>query len=64
MSNYFYETDKNGTRMRVDKKTGEKIPVDDIVNQAITEGKLKTMEQQMADKHAKQKKDIDTIKEV
>jgi hypothetical protein len=55
---YYFETDENGVRVMVDKKTGKKTPVNDIVNRAAAEGRLKTMEQQMAEERAK--KNIDT----
>lgn len=64
---YYFETDENGVRVMVDRETGEKTPVNDIIDQALADGSLKTMEQQMADEHAKKAKKgegVDDIEEV
>ena len=64
---YYFDWDENGVRVMIDRKTGKKTPVDEVVNRAAEEGKLVTMEQAMANEHKrKQEKgnaDIDEIEE-
>lgn len=52
--NYKFEYDENGIRVMVDTKTGEKIPINELIDQAILEGKLITMEQAMLNKNQKE----------
>lgn len=65
---YYFDWDENGVRVMIDRKTGKKTPVNDIVNRAAEEGSLVTMEQAMANEHRrkqeKKKADMDEIEEV
>jgi len=62
---YYFDWDENGVRVMIDRKTGKKTPVNDIVNRAAEEGRLVTMEQAMANEHRRKKKaDVDEIEEV
>ena len=58
---YYYETNENGKIVVVDKKTGKRELLDELISRAAESGHLKTMEQQMADEHAK---NVDEIEEV
>ena len=58
---YYYETNENGKVVVVDKKTGKRELLDELISRAAESGHLKTMEQQMADEH---KKNVDEIEEV
>lgn len=61
---YYFDWDENGVRVMIDRKTGKKTPVNEIVNRAAEEGRLVTMEQAMANERKKKKADVDEIEEV
>lgn len=61
---YYFDWDENGVRVMIDRKTGKKTPVNEIVNRAAEEGRLVTMEQEMANERKKKKADVDEIDEV
>ena len=61
---YYFDWDENGVRVRIDRKTGKKTPVNEIVNRAAADGKLVTMEQAMANERKKKDASVDEIDEV
>ena len=62
---YFFMTDANGVRMCVDRATGKRTPVDDVVRQAAERGDLVTMEQAMSNEHyGRDMTRVDTLEEV
>ena len=62
---YFFMTDENGVAMCVDRATGKRTPVDDIVRQAAERGDLVTMEQGMSNEHyGRNMAQVDVIEEV
>ena len=61
---YYFDTDKNGTRVMIDRKTGQKKPVSEIVRQAASSGALLTMEQAMANESKKKENTAKTFDDV
>lgn len=61
---YYFDTDKNGTRVMIDRKTGQKKPVSEIVRQAASSGAILTMEQAMANESKKKENTAKTFDDV
>lgn len=61
---YYFDWDKNGIRVMIDRKTGKKTPVSEIVRSAAKEGRLITMEQAMANESKKKGEIAKTFDEI